>query len=824
MDTQSEAKIPFKTQQHLEWSRLCEALADRCRGEPARSIALNLGPMNRMRDALKRLERVDEARSALDGDLVPPLNAMQDLSATIQRAQRGGILSPEELSALGRMLDSATQSKRFLSRLENELPLLHEIGIGLLSKPDLVVEIQSSFDHEGRVSDFASGELAELRRRVDSMHGQLKERIDGLLRDESVTDMLQDEFYTLREDRYVLPVKSGHKRHVAGIVHGWSSSGATVFIEPQVVVEANNRLRMAQAEEKQEVHRILTKLSRRIAQIADELQLSQEALIELDFLFACARLSQDLECSSPHLSDEGLLKLSQARHPLLALKPHMEVIPNDIELGGEVAPVLVITGPNAGGKTVVMKTAGLLVMMAKAGLHIPADPGSLVPWVSGLFSDMGDEQSLSEGQSTFSGHIANIQAILRRLEPQSLVLLDELAIGTDPVQGAALAQAILEHLVGLKSLVIVTTHFEALKLLSTQDERFRNGAVEYDDAAERPTYRLRYDMPGSSSAIQIASKLGLPTELVERAMALTGEQHRRLEDAITRLEQETVETRRIRKEAESESRRLKALNHELAQREQKLKEKIQQATYTERSAAIQEARALRDRVKSLKNQLKGQAASVDQLAELERDLTDSADQLVGAQTRDQLAAYPPDLDPEQLVLGQRVWVITLDMHAELTQLPDHRGRCAVQAGLLKIDVELSALRRARSGTVQAQKSSVSKRQKLKQKKQKKGTAGSASSSQVPSWSNALPQTSDNTCDVRGLRADQAVASVVELLDELYGRGVNTAFVIHGHGTGALKRHLRGWLPQCDYVHSFRPGETHEGGDGVTAILLTLRSL
>ena len=218
-----------------------------------------------------------------------------------------------------------------------------------------------------------------------------------------------------------------------------------------------------------------------------------------------------------------------------------------------------------------MKTAGLILMMATSGLHIPADPGSLVPWVSGLFSDMGDEQSLSEGQSTFSGHIANIQAILRRLKSKSLVLLDELAIGTDPVQGAALAQAILEHLVGLDSLVIVTTHFEALKLLSTEDERFRNGAVEYDELAERPTYRLRYDMPGSSSAIQIASKLGLPRELVERARSLTGEQHRRLEDAITRLEQETVETRKAKREAESESRRLKTLNHELAQESKNLR-------------------------------------------------------------------------------------------------------------------------------------------------------------------------------------------------------------------------------------------------------------
>ncbi len=819
-----EAKIPYKTQQHLEWQRLCFALAERCRGEPAKERALSLEPHQIMRTALKQLERVDEARGALDAEMTPPLSALEDLSAMILRTQRGGVLAPEELSALGRMIDSSTRSKKFLTSLESEYPELFEIGIGLISKPSLAAEIQSSFNAQGQVSDFASGDLAELRRRVDSMHGQLKDRIDGLLKDESVTGMLQDDFYTLREDRYVLPVKSGHKRHMEGIVHGWSSSGATVFIEPKVVVDANNRLRMAQAEEKQEVHRILTKLSRKVAAIADDLQVTQEALIELDYLFACAQLSKDLTCTSPHLTSEPQMRLLEARHPLLALDENIEVVANDIELGGEAAPVLVITGPNAGGKTVVMKTAGLIVMMATAGLHIPADSGSLVPWVSGLFSDMGDEQSLSEGQSTFSGHIANIQAILRRLQSQSLVLLDELAIGTDPVQGAALAQAILEHLVSLKSLVIVTTHYEALKLLSTEGESFRNGAVEYDEEAERPTYRLRYDMPGSSSAIQIAAKLGLPQVLVERAKELTGEQHRRLEDAITRLEREALEARRARREAEQEASRLKSLNHEVAQREKKLKDKLQQATYNERSAAIQEARSLRDQVKALKSQLRDQPMNAEDLSKVERELTASADRLVEAQTRDQLEIYPPDLEPSELKLGQRVWVITLDMHAELTELPDHRGRCSVQAGLLSMEVDLSALRCPRGGVSKQTKSGLSKKQRQKQKKQKGGAKASSSSSAEPSWNHSLPQTSNNTCDVRGLRSDEAVARVIEFLDDLYGRGINTGYVIHGHGTGALKRHLRAWFPQCDYVHSFRPGKAQEGGDGVTAVLLTLRSL
>jgi DNA mismatch repair protein MutS2 len=405
------------------------------------------------------------------------------------------------------------------------------------------------------------------------------------------------------------------------------------------------------------------------------------------------------------------------------------------------------------------------------------------------------------------------------------VLLDELAIGTDPLQGAALAQAILEHLVSQGSLVLVTTHYEALKLLSTEDQRFRNGAVEYDERSGGPTYRLRYDMPGSSSALQIASKLGLPSELVERAQVLTGEQHQRLEGAITRLEREANEARAAKREAEDEARRLKTLNDQVAQREKKLRERLQRAVQSERNQAILEARALRDQVRELKQTLRGQAMNASELGELERNLTQSADDLADAQSRDQVQNYPPDLDTENLTLGQKVWVITLDMHAELSRLPDKRGRCAVQAGLLQIEVDADALRRPRAGSApQAPKKSKQSAKSKRAKQKRRRAAESNANARVPSWERAAPQTSDNTCDVRGQRGDEAVSSIVYFLDGIYRRGGTAAYIIHGHGTGALKRHIRGWLPSCDYVSEFRAGAQREGGDGVTAVLLTLSSI
>ena len=818
MSRKTEAIIPYKTREHLEWFTLCQSLAERCRGEPAQERALQLAPASSMRETSRRLARVDEARLLLDQGERAPLGQPRDLSHSISRAKRGGVLSPEELIGIGQLVTSAVETAKFLKRFEDDLPELSDLRVGLTERRDLAAEIRNSFDDRGEVSDFASGDLGELRSKVRSMHNQLKDRVDHLLGDEDLKGMLQDDFYTVREDRYVLPIKSGHKRHVAGIVHGWSSSGATVFIEPQTVVDANNRLRMAQAEEKQEVHRILSRLTKRVAVLAEELRQSQDALIELDLIFASAQLSQDLQCSSPHLVEESILRLPQARHPLLELAG-VTVVPNDLELGGDVAPVLIITGPNAGGKTVVMKTAGLLVMMALSGLHLPTEAGALVPWVPGLFSDMGDEQSLSEGQSTFSGHLANLSSVMRRLQPRSLILLDELAIGTDPLQGSALAQAVLEYFVDQGSLVMTTTHFEALKLLSTEDERFRNGAVEYDEREGGPTYRLRYDMPGSSSALQIAEKMGLPKPLIERALELTGEQHQRLEDAISKLEREVVETRAAKRETEEESRKLKQLTQQVEQREKKLKERLRRSVSEERSAAITEARALRDQVKQLKGQLRKEALTADELGEVERQLTQSADEMASAQVEDQLDAYPADLDLSQLSLGQQVWVLTLDMHASLVRLPDSRGRCAVQAGLLKIEVNVDALRKPRGGKV-AKGEAKSKKQKRKQRVKRKEQSGP----QQVSWGQAAPQTSDNTIDVRGQRSDQAVATIIEKLDTLYGRGVTAAYIIHGHGTGALKRHVRGWLPSCDYVSQHRPGQQGEGGDGVTVALLTRRAL
>ncbi|MCA9546381.1 MAG: Smr/MutS family protein, partial [Myxococcales bacterium] len=621
-------------------------------------------------------------------------------------------------------------------------------------------------------------------------------------------------YYTIREDRYVLPIKSGHKRHVPGIVHGWSASGATVYIEPQPVVEANNRLLMAQADVDKEIRRVLKRLSGLVGEHAPAIRASQKALAVIDLAFAGGHLSLELEASPPVLVDAGEpFHLRAARHPLLVLGGEVKVIPNDILLGAE-QKVLVVTGPNTGGKTVALKTVGLCALLTLAGLHVPAADGSRVPVYPGVFSDIGDEQSLDESTSTFSGHIANLKAILKDLRPKALVLLDELVVGTDPLQGAALAQAILEGLAQRDATVVVTTHYEPLKALPFDDARFRNGAVGYDATAERPTYRLALDLPGASSALQTARRLGLDPSMVDRAEALAGPQQRHLEQVIRRLEEELARAHAEREAITRERRRLEVARTEVEATRERLKAKIKDGVERERSEALRHARAARTEMERLTRDLRKAAKRKDTawMDEQKSKAQQVIEQVVTAQRSEAEATSGPPMDPTGLRVGQRVFVLSLDNEAELLSLPDERGKVEVRAGIMTARVDVGELR---------------SRSKARGKAPKVPPAPTPSA-EAPAprtapasldWDELPPQTPSNTVDVRGQRVDEAIDAVERFLDTLYESSAPIAFIIHGHGTGALKRELRGWLGRCRYAAEHRRGLPHEGGDGVTAVRL-----
>jgi DNA mismatch repair protein MutS2 len=799
-----------KTRAHLEWHRVLTRLSQHCRGPVAAEQALHLEFAESRAALHARLDRVSEARALIDDDRVPPIAYAPAIIRPATIAARGGLLEPEDMVSIGTHLAVSARVRHALEDLDDLAPNLAEIARQLADLPDLGRELLDTFDERGDIVDSASGELRHLRTRVTNLHENLKQSVHGLLSDPEYDGLLQDEYYTIREDRYVLPIKSGHKRHVEGIVHGWSASGATVYIEPQKVVEANNRLLMAQAEVDKEIRRVLKRLSGQIGRHNTVIRASQNALGTLDLSFAGAWLSKEMDATEPVITEPGGdLRLKQGRHPLLLLQG-IEVVPNDIELAGSQR-ALVVTGPNTGGKTVALKTTGLCTLMTLAGLHIPALEGSCVPAVPGVFTDIGDEQSLNDSRSTFSGHIANIMTILDAIEPGSLVLLDEIVIGTDPAQGAALAQAILECFATRQTMILVTTHYETLKALPFEDPRFRNGAVGFDAQRNAPTYALVLDVPGSSSALRTARRLGLDPTIVDRAAELADPHTRRLEGIIAKMEAEMAGALAERKALEKTRLALEVSRNTTEALEAKLRKRLKDGLAKERDLALREVRDLRTQLVQLKRDLRGPAnrkepAWIDsQKSQAEAVINN----LVAAQRSELEAAAGPAINPDRLRVGQKVWVLSLVNEAELLSLPDARGRCEVRAGIMTARVNVDELRPARgkNAPVEALQARASRPRTPRKAPTELG------------W-DALPgQSPDNTVDVRGQRGDEAIDNVERHLDTLYEKEAKVAFIIHGHGTGALKRQLRAWLPRCQYVADHRRGLPHEGGDGVTAVRL-----
>lgn len=806
-------RVSPKTLAHLEWRRVRDRLAEHCRSPvgAAKAAAIDFAESAAELDA--RMTRTSEARALVDAGRGAPLGGVVDIERAAGLAARGALLEPEDLVAVGRVVEAAARCRKYFGDVSARAPTLAGIAAELIDAPDLGRALLDTFDEHGEVADSASGELGFLRTRVAGLHEQLKQRVHGLLSDPAYEGMLQDEYYTIREDRYVLPIRSGHKNHVDGIVHGWSGSGQTVYIEPQAVVEANNTLMMAQAEVDREIRRILIKLSRRVGEHARALVAAQAGLALLDVSWAAGLLSAELEATAPALVDEPRLLLKQARHPLLTLAG-VEVVPNDLSLGDPQA-VLVVTGPNTGGKTVALKTAGLSVLMALAGLHVPAGEGSVVPRVPGVFSDIGDEQSLDESRSTFSGHMANIIEIFDEMHRGSLVLLDELAVGTDPIQGAALAQAILEAFADRGSLVFVTTHYESLKALPFEDERFRNGAMGFDEGSSAPTYHLTFDVPGASSALRTARRLGLDERIVTRAAALAGPQQQALETVITTLEAEANAARKAREAAESEALRLENARRAAEQHEEKLRTRLREGLAKERDAALKEARAMRDELRKLKRSMRDEARRKDakwvdsQRSEVEARI----DKIVADKQAAAQHAAGPAPDPEVLRVGQKVWVVSLNNEAELVEGPDDKGKCVVRAGILTATVDVTDVRPRSAG--RGGKAGQKAQRHAERAERKKAPRAA----EPVDFESAPPQAPDNTVDVRGMRAHEAIDRVERFLDGLLEREQPIAFIIHGHGTGALKREVRAWCATSRYVREQRRGSRYEGGDGVTAVLL-----
>ncbi len=783
-------RVSAKCLARLEWPDLTARLAAGLRTAQGLALFEQAPFADSVEAARHRLSETTEARALQGGGADLPFGALPSLATELLRLTKGGALSAAELLVIGALARAVANTRGFFSRRSGEAPLLAARASALSDPRPLADAIERALDSSGGVRDSASAALAAARREAQEAAARVRERVDRLLSERELRGALQDTFVTMRGDRYVLPVRAEARSRVPGIVHDASASGTTLFIEPEAVVGLNNRLKEAELAIERETRRVLMDLSAQAAPAAPALGADLEVLAHLDLAFARGRLAGELDATEPILDNAGYFELRQLRHPLLPA----DAVPNDLRLGGGFH-VLVISGPNAGGKTVAMKALGLAALMARAGLHVAAAAGSRVGAVDAVLADIGDEQDIRESLSTFSAHLANLAAILAEAGPRSLVLLDEIGVGTDPGEGAALAQAVLEALADAEARVIATTHFGLLKEMADVDARFENACVDFDEETLAPTYRLRLGIAGASSARAVAARMGMPASVLERANGLLAREDRRLDQMLAELaasraalERERSEAARLQVESETARNDYRAKLERLQERRDQLFASMREGLDGAFQSAHAEVAAV---IRELQRGGSAQdaARARDRLIELEKK-TERAEPAERTPTP---GLPQPRADWGQTRPGDPVEVVGAGS-GTLLALPDARGRVRVQVGGARLTV-LGERVRGRSAAP---------------------TRPAPPTVRV----DPLPEHSTPTrVDVRGLRLEEAMSAVEQALDDAARAGLSYLEILHGLGTGALMSGVRERLRELAHVKRVEPGGAETGGPGVTLAFL-----
>ncbi len=778
-----------KSMSTLELPRVLELLASCAVTDEGKERALRLRPMTDLDDVRRAQEETTAAVKLLVLRGTPGFAGIHPVAASLQRADMGGSLNTRELLEIAAVLRAARTAGDYGAG-EEKSPISH-LFHALTPNKFLEETITNSIIGEDELADSASPELASIRRHMRATEAKVREILQKII-SSNQSKYLQESIITIRSDRYVVPVKSEYKNSIPGLVHDVSSSGSTFFIEPMGVVKANNELRELAAKEKKEIERILAELSAQCAAHKEDILEDYQLLIWLDAIFARAKLSLKLECTEPRLSDK-FLKLRGARHPLLDQK---KAVANDLELG-ERFDTLVITGPNTGGKTVTLKTMGLITLMAQCGLHIPAKDDSTVRIYDRVLADIGDEQSIAQSLSTFSSHMTNIVGILKEADDKTLILFDELGAGTDPVEGAALAAAIIESARGLGAQVAATTHYAELKVYAMTTPGVENASCEFNVETLAPTYRLVMGIPGKSNAFAISRRLGLPEYIIDKAAARLDAENVRFEDVLTRLDQqrqemekERLEARRLKLEMEQSAEKAREYREKLEAERSKVVEKAQ----AEARAIIEEARAASDLALSELKEMKKRQDKLDwqQVNDTRaesRRLLNEAERNIGGPAKE--IEPPPPTRPA--VAGDTVELVKMGTKATVLSV-NKDGSLQLQAGILKISAKQDEVRVV-EGETESQKAT---RKIIARAEHTIRTAA------VPSQ-----------VDLRGMMTDEAIAVLERFLDTVMMGKLETVTIIHGKGTGAVRNAVRTYLKRSRYVKSFRPGRYGEGEDGVT---------
>ena len=789
-----------KTLRTLEFDRLRGQLAELTAFAPSRELALKLTPTANFHTACQWLDETAEARLLLETEPHTSVGGARDIRELVVSASKGNILVPGELLDVKFTIISARSLSRQLEKAENTYPFLSEIALSLPAQLGLVDAISSSISDRGEILDSASAKLGEVRAQLRIVHDRLLTRMQKLLSNKSIEPYLQESLVTQRDGRYVIPIKVEARGRVKSVVHDVSSSGATLFVEPLQVVDLNNEYRELQVSEKEEERRILAELSSRLGEHAAELQAAVNTLAALDLVFAKAKFAEKLEAIQPKLvrfskpknGNPGMvLKLWQARHPLLDPET---VVPIDVETDPETY-ILLITGPNTGGKTVTLKTVGLLACMAQSGLHIPALEGSEISLFKDIYADIGDEQSIEQSLSTFSGHITNIIKILMKAGQDTLVILDELGAGTDPQEGAALAQAILTFLVDAGIPTLVATHYPELKAYAHSTPGVVNASMAFDMETLRPTYHLTIGLPGRSNALHIAERLGLPEEIVQLARGKINPTDLQADDLLDEIQHQRDLAQTARSDAEKLRRRAEDLRLELTERLESIEDERLEILADAREKAQAEIEALQEELRKARRQLAQARQPLEVVDEIEEAVHAIEDQIEQPAERQQVSReLPVPVKQRPIRLGDKVKLRTLGKEGVVSSLGEEQAE--IMVGNLRVRVDLYDLELA-GGQVQE-----------KPKKELDTTGGTFA---TPSPGVEL--------SLRGYTVDEALERLEHYLDRAYISGLPYARIVHGKGTGRLRDAVRKAVCQHPYVERFEPGGRSEGGDGVTVVFL-----
>lgn len=785
----------FKSFKMLEFEKIIAMLKKNAITAMGIEKCENLLPENELNKVQKSQRETTEAVSISLRVGMPPIIPVSDFSNIAQKIKIGGVLIPKELLNTATILKSMREIKDYYrDTSHDDCEILNLYFDNLYSNANVEKEIFRCIKGEEEIDDHASTELYNIRRHMQDAESKIKDKLNSIIHGSDTSKFLQDQVVTFRNDRYVIPVKQEYKNEVKGLIHDSSASGSTIFIEPAAVFNINNEIKELKIKEELEIQRILALLTQMVDPISEDIEFGINNLTNIDFAFAKAKLSLELNCFEPKINDVGYINLKKARHPLI---DKQSVVPIDIWLGKDYKS-LIITGPNTGGKTVTLKTVGLFALMMQSGLHLPAMENSEMAVFENVYADIGDEQSIEQSLSTFSSHIKNVIEITKNVTKNDLVLLDELGSGTDPVEGAALAMSILEYLKEVSCLTMATTHYSELKTYAMNTDNVENASCEFDVDTLRPTYKLLIGVPGRSNAFAISKKLGLAEGILEKANTFLTSESIKFEELLTKMESDRLTAEkekeyatRLLKEAEEEKAKVEKESKKL---EDKKEEIIQKARIEAREVLLDAKAEADEIIKDLTNLRKDKTKNVNKAAEEARQKIKGSIASIQKDLAKPQKQSKNTINPKDIKVGMTVYVASIDANATILSLPDRKDNVQIQSGIMKLNVHVSGI------------------EKIPEEK-------SAPKVKINSMIKSKAKDIETEIKLLGMTVQEAIVTLEKYLDDAYLAGLTSVRVVHGKGSGQLRKGVQEYLRKNPHVSSFRLGMYGEGDSGVTIVEL-----